>query len=255
MKPTTRLGRTVLARSPSAWLTPRSMRFIRRRALPAAPPRIGMGRYARAAGARCASSSGPFASGSARRSSRISAKGSSRHRRWPIRRPSAGLGRWRGSRMGRPARSCIGSNIPTARSFPGQSPVGWLARGPTFWPTPTSWRRSRCTPCGCGAGSSTKPPHWRRKSRGKREGRAILAALRRIKATRSQVGLSRTQRAENVQGAFRIAESAVVRDLNVVLVDDVLTSGATANAASRALLRAGAKRVDVLVFARVVTAA
>jgi ComF family protein len=81
------------------------------------------------------------------------------------------------------------------------------------------------------------------------------AALRRVKATLSQVGLSRTQRAENVQGAFRIAESTVVRDLNVVLVDDVLTSGATANAASRALLRAGAKRVDVLVFARVVTAA
>ena len=82
-----------------------------------------------------------------------------------------------------------------------------------------------------------------------------MAALRRVKATRSQVGLSRQQRAENVQGAFRIADSVVVRDLNVVLVDDVLTSGATANAASRALLRAGAKRVDVLVFARVVTAA
>ena len=47
--------------------------------------------------------------------------------------------------------------------------------------------------------------------------------------------------------------SAVVRGLNVVLIDDVLTSGATANAASRALLRAGAKQVDVLVFARVVT--
>jgi len=82
-----------------------------------------------------------------------------------------------------------------------------------------------------------------------------LAALRRVKATTSQVGLSRAQRAENVQGAFRIAEDARVRGLNVVLVDDVLTSGATANAASRALLRAGAKRVDVLVFARVVTAA
>ena len=69
------------------------------------------------------------------------------------------------------------------------------------------------------------------------------------------MGLSRAQRAENLQGAFRVAESATVRGMNMVLIDDVLTSGATANAASRALLRAGAKRVDVLVFARVVTGA
>jgi ComF family protein len=82
-----------------------------------------------------------------------------------------------------------------------------------------------------------------------------LAALFRVKATRSQVGLSRAQRAENLQGAFRVAEGAAVRGMNVVLIDDVLTSGATANAASRVLLRAGAKRVDVLVFARVVTGA
>jgi ComF family protein len=80
-----------------------------------------------------------------------------------------------------------------------------------------------------------------------------LAALRRVKATQSQVGLSRQQRAENVQGAFRVADGAPVRGCNVVLIDDVLTSGATANAASRVLLRTGAKRVDVLVFARVVT--
>jgi ComF family protein len=82
-----------------------------------------------------------------------------------------------------------------------------------------------------------------------------LSALLRVKATRSQIGLTRAQRAENVQGAFRAAANAPVRGLNVVLIDDVLTSGATANAASRALLRAGAKRVDVLVFARVVTGA
>ena len=82
-----------------------------------------------------------------------------------------------------------------------------------------------------------------------------LSALLRVKATRSQIGLTRAQRAENVQGAFRAAARAEVRGLNVVLIDDVLTSGATANAASRALLRAGAKRVDVLVFARVVTGA
>ena len=80
-----------------------------------------------------------------------------------------------------------------------------------------------------------------------------VGALMRVKATRSQVGLSRAQRAENVQGAFKVAEAAPVKGRAVVLVDDVLTSGATANAASRALVRAGAKRVDVLVFARVVT--
>jgi ComF family protein len=80
-----------------------------------------------------------------------------------------------------------------------------------------------------------------------------LGALRRVKATRSQVGLTRAQRAENVQGAFRVAEGAPVRGRNVVLIDDVLTSGATLNAAARVLLRAGATRVDALVFARVVT--
>jgi predicted amidophosphoribosyltransferase len=82
-----------------------------------------------------------------------------------------------------------------------------------------------------------------------------LSAILRVKATQSQIGLSRVQRAENVQGAFRVADGAIVRGRNIVLIDDVLTSGATANAASRALLRAGAKRVDVLVFARVVTGA
>ena len=79
--------------------------------------------------------------------------------------------------------------------------------------------------------------------------------LERVKATRSQVGLTRAQRAENMQGAFRAAAGAPLRGLRIVLVDDVLTSGATANAASRALLRAGAAAVDVIVFARVVTGA
>ena len=79
--------------------------------------------------------------------------------------------------------------------------------------------------------------------------------LARVKATRAQVGLTRHQRAQNVQGAFRVPVEAEarVRGARVVLVDDVLTSGATANSAARALLRAGAGAVDVLVFARVVT--
>jgi len=79
------------------------------------------------------------------------------------------------------------------------------------------------------------------------------ALLRRIKATRSQVGLSREQRVQNMQGAFRAAPAASVQGRRIALVDDVLTSGATANAAARALLRAGAEQVDLIVFARVVT--
>lgn len=80
-------------------------------------------------------------------------------------------------------------------------------------------------------------------------------ALVRVKPTASQVGLTRAQRADNVQGAFRVPVEARPRiaGRRVVLVDDVLTSGATANACARALLRAGAEQVDALVFARVVT--
>jgi ComF family protein len=82
-----------------------------------------------------------------------------------------------------------------------------------------------------------------------------LDALRRIKATPPQVGLSRDQRAKNVQGAFSLSPEGQLHILNkhIILVDDVLTSGATINAAARVLLRAGASQIDVLIFARVVT--
>ena len=78
--------------------------------------------------------------------------------------------------------------------------------------------------------------------------------LRRIRRTEQQVGLSRTQRASNVQGAFQVASDreAEVQGRRVILIDDVLTSGATIDACARALLRAKAAQVDALVFARVV---
>lgn len=79
-------------------------------------------------------------------------------------------------------------------------------------------------------------------------------ALERRKRTRPQTGLSRTERAGNLQGAFHVAphRRPAVEGLRVLLVDDVLTTGATANACARALLRAGARDVDMLAFARAV---
>jgi ComF family protein len=79
-------------------------------------------------------------------------------------------------------------------------------------------------------------------------------ALRRVRPTQQQIGLSRSQRASNVQGAFKVEASrqSEIQGRRVILIDDVLTSGATVDACARALLRAKAASVDVLVFARVV---
>lgn len=80
------------------------------------------------------------------------------------------------------------------------------------------------------------------------------AVLARVRPTVQQVGLTQAQRDDNVRGAFRVpaTEKINVAGRRVLLVDDVYTTGATAKAATRALLRAGAAAVDVLVFARVV---
>jgi ComF family protein len=79
-------------------------------------------------------------------------------------------------------------------------------------------------------------------------------ALRRVRPTQQQIGLSRSQRASNVQGAFKVMpeRQSEIQGRRVVLIDDVLTSGATLDACARALLRAKAASVDALVFARVV---
>lgn len=78
--------------------------------------------------------------------------------------------------------------------------------------------------------------------------------LLRVRATPPQVGLAREERAKNVHGAFSVekAARAKVKAKRIVLVDDVLTTGATANACARVLRRAGAARIDVLTLARVV---
>lgn len=90
-----------------------------------------------------------------------------------------------------------------------------------------------------------------------RSGKPIAPlVLRRIRPTEQQVGLTADQRDRNVRGAFRVpaAEAIAVAGRRVLLVDDVYTTGATVRAATRALRRAGAATVDILVFARVVRA-
>jgi ComF family protein len=112
------------------------------------------------------------------------------------------------------------------------------------------------------------PLHWRRAWRRRYNQSGALARvierqsgvrmrgdlLARVRATEQQVGLSRAQRATNVQGAFQVSadRQSEVQGRRVVLIDDVLTSGATLDGCARALLRAKAAQVDALVFARVV---
>lgn len=74
--------------------------------------------------------------------------------------------------------------------------------------------------------------------------------LMRLRATGTQAGLSPRQRRKNVQGAFQVADPAAVRGAHVLLIDDILTTGATARAASKVLRRAGAASVWVATLAR-----
>ncbi|MEE8171405.1 MAG: ComF family protein [Alphaproteobacteria bacterium] len=80
----------------------------------------------------------------------------------------------------------------------------------------------------------------------------IADLLIRARATKSQARLSANERHKNVQGAFRLRKRHVklVRGKSILLVDDVITTGATAEACVHTLLRSGAAAVDVLTLAR-----
>jgi ComF family protein len=74
--------------------------------------------------------------------------------------------------------------------------------------------------------------------------------LRKVRATTPQVGLARSSRKANIRGTFCAASKADLQGTKVLLLDDVITTGATANECARTLLGAGAILVDVLSLMR-----
>lgn len=108
------------------------------------------------------------------------------------------------------------------------------------------------------------PLHWRRqwargfnqsallaKAVARRYGKPVLRTLRRKRFTSAQAGLSNPGRRANVSGAFAVRRRHEVAGRRILLVDDVMTTGATATACASALKRAGAAYVAVLTLARV----
>lgn len=108
------------------------------------------------------------------------------------------------------------------------------------------------------------PLHWRRMV-GRRYNQSLLLAralakessltlladgLTRTRHTPQQAGLTRIQRQKNVKGAFAVRDKTLIQNRSILLIDDVMTTGATLNACTEILLKAGAAQVNVLTLAR-----
>ncbi|MCY2931959.1 MAG: ComF family protein [Planctomycetota bacterium] len=107
------------------------------------------------------------------------------------------------------------------------------------------------------------PMHWRRRlARGHDHSRVLARAIARplklpigdelirVRHTPAQVGLTRAQRQENIRGAFGVVRAETLGGAHVLLVDDVTTTGATADEAAAMLAKAGARRVSLAVIAK-----
>lgn len=82
----------------------------------------------------------------------------------------------------------------------------------------------------------------------------LADTLQRYRATQPQVGLGKNKRRQNVRSAFRVSKTGKAQLIgrHIILIDDVLTTGATANACCKVLREAGAASIGVITFARVI---
>lgn len=139
-----------------------------------------------------------------------------------------------------------------------------FARQMAYLPVMQSWlQRPTCRELVDAADLLLPVPLHPRRLKGRGFNQALLLAqafpdkplgrevLIRSRHTAPQVGLNPKERRENVKGAFAVSQPGLVQGQNVLLIDDLFTTGATAKECARVLLRAGAARVEVLTVARV----
>jgi len=93
---------------------------------------------------------------------------------------------------------------------------------------------------------------WKNGPAGAQAPPIVAGVLRRVRATASQAGLGRRERETNIHNAFDVRRPETIAGRHLLLVDDVVTTGATTAEAARVLLKSGAARVDVLALARVI---
>ena len=85
---------------------------------------------------------------------------------------------------------------------------------------------------------------------GRTSGIPVQEALNRVRYTTSQTAFDRAERIENLRGAFQVRENSDVRNMRLLLVDDVLTTGSTLSECARVLKKAGALSVHAITAAR-----
>lgn len=133
--------------------------------------------------------------------------------------------------------------IPSFTFFLMQADLSWENyEGILF--VPMHWRRRLL--------KGFNPSHYLGHSVAKNIGKPLLPALKKLKSTKPQTKLSAIERLKNVRGSFVLKKNfrQRVHKKTLLLVDDVLTTGATVNECAKVLLKAGAKKVDVLTLAR-----